>query len=83
MFDIRMKYIMFATVNGDAGVMFPSTINHDDMAEMMRDAGDPMSAGFIKLVDGKVVIYGRSESLNIDSDPTDAAFFNLLLNRSC
>jgi hypothetical protein len=80
MYDIRMKYIVFVTMHGDTGVMFPSTMNHDDVAENMRYFGEPATAGFAKIEDGKVVCYGRSESLNLDSDPLhDAAHFNYIL----
>ena len=72
----EMKYVVVRSPNfGEQLVVFPSTINHDAMAEALslirhgplrnwtRPDRLPISAGF---TDG-LNCYGRSESLNLDS----------------
>ena len=83
-----MKYIV-TTREGDIEEMFvfPETINHDCMAEMIsriknhthgsweRISRKPISAGFIT-VEGEC--YGRSETLNLDSrGVTDTVLFDM------
>jgi hypothetical protein len=71
-----MKYIVTERDGIEEMFVFPDTINHDCMAEVLgrikntthvtwkRVPRRPISAGFIT-VDGEC--YGRSETLNLDS----------------
>jgi hypothetical protein len=62
-----VKYIVFDTVNI---VTFPPHISHDKMRDRFPDMR-PTSAGFVGKDNGKLVCYGRSESLGLESDPFD------------
>jgi hypothetical protein len=76
-----MKYIKFEKKDGKLEIVtFPSSINHDTFAESMRRIRDkvrgdwrretriPISAGFVS---SDLTCYGRSESLRLESDPSD------------
>ena len=52
-----------------------SAINHSDM----ECHGKIESAGFFRIVDGKVETYGRSESLKMTPDPIDNKLIELFL----
>jgi len=68
-----MKYIR----TEDGIIVFPMIIAH---AEMKRSIGnrDILSAGFVKQdKDKKLVCFGRSESLNIKSDPEDTMILHI------
>lgn len=85
---MTMKYIVTTREDGiEEMFVFPDTINHDCMAEMLyriknhngngwkRVPRRPISAGFIT-VSGKC--YGRSETLNLDSRGNeDTVLFNM------
>jgi len=84
----NMKYIVTVRAdNIEEMFVFPDTINHDCMAEVLnrikdRTTGDwhrvhrtPISAGFIT-VEGEC--YGRSETLRLDSrGTTDTVMFDM------
>lgn len=76
----EMKYVVVNSKEaGDQIFIFPKNINHDAFAEVLsylkhgnwqnweRIYRRPVSAGF---TDG-VTCYGKSESLNLKSDPRD------------
>lgn len=75
-----MKYIVTKTENGvEELFMFPKSINHDCMAEVLgrikdqsygqwrRVYREPIAAGFIRTTYDGLECYGRSETLNLDS----------------
>jgi hypothetical protein len=62
-----VKYIVFDTVEI---ITFQPHIGHDKMAFRFPDK-KPTSAGFVGWDNGKLVCYGRSESLGLESDPFD------------
>ena len=60
----RPKY-----VNGEKGfVIFNPGRKHSEMASLV---GRVISAGFIRVLDDKLIPYGRSESLGVDSSQDD------------
>ena len=63
------KYIK---VDGVGFIVWPRTdvVTHLGMSRVGRLR--VISAGFCKVSDGKAICYGRSESLNIDSDEQDS-----------
>jgi hypothetical protein len=65
----KPKYIVVDhPVLGEVAVAFPNFIVHRSMARMMFDGLHVLGAGFYALhPDGSVSVYGRSESLDIDS----------------
>lgn len=85
---MAMKYIVTTREGGIEEIfVFPSTINHDCMAEVLcriknhthgnwnRIPRRPISAGFITV---KGECYGRSETLNLDSRGTkDTVLFDM------
>ena len=63
-----MKYITFEQKAGlQYPVTFPRFIPHAKMVERIGDK--PISAGFCKIVHGKIRAYGESISLRVKSDP--------------
>jgi hypothetical protein len=59
-----MKYIVF---ENRMPVLFPRYIEHFDMAKLIgREA---TSAGFVQSLGGELRAYGRSESLDLNSNP--------------
>jgi hypothetical protein len=80
-----LKYIRFDTRLADTVFLFPAWDNHADVAFKLRYK--PVSAGFAHVgvdADGmlKVVTYGRSESLNLESEPADAELILEMLKNS-
>jgi len=87
---MMMKYVCF--INEDANIeeifLFPKVVHHDCFSEdidFMRNQsyGDwnriarrPVSAGFVRFVGGKVVCFGRSETLKLSSRPIDTEILN-------
>jgi len=72
--DKFMKYIKHSV----AGIIvFPASrkFTHEDVALALRArlGGETISAGFVDFIGTSPVCYGRSESLNLDSDPGDTA----------
>lgn len=71
-----MKYVVVRILGKEHIFVFPSSINHDRMCEVLsyikhgsdrdwsRALAEAVSAGFI---DGSGKCYGRSETLNLDS----------------
>lgn len=71
-FEHRMKYIVTENENGIKEIfIFDKNINHDYMYEAIQGLNEELhkaiSAGF---TDG-LSCYGRSETLNLDSNPDD------------
>ena len=71
----RLKYIRFETRLADSVFMFPTWENHADLA--LRLGYAPVSAGFVNVTVNdqgliQITTYGRSESLNMESNPSDA-----------
>jgi hypothetical protein len=64
---MKLKYII-DELNGF--MIFPPYVNHDNAAALLtRTTRSPIiGAGFIEIFDGIVTCYGRSESLNINSN---------------
>ena len=54
----------------EGAVVFPKWMIHSEVARNLR--GKINGAGFFYIVDGEVSVFGRSESLNIDSRPEDS-----------
>lgn len=78
----KLKYIRFRTHLAESVFLFPMWETHADVAQRLRYV--PMSAGFVSVVvDDQGIIqvstYGRSESLNMESDPADAALIQRML----
>ena len=71
-----MKYIRY----GMTIISFTPEISHSTMNASMPGFREPDSAGFWKLdkATGKIVTYGRSDSLNIDRN--DIELDEMLLN---
>lgn len=72
-----MKYIRFAD---DTIISFTPNLQHVHVAADHSEHGNPVSAAFWKVdkTIGKIVVYGRSESLNIGI--VDAMEDELFLN---
>ena len=66
-----MKYVM---ING-IPIIFSEAHRHSQFQYM----GEITSAGFVKIVSGKVNIYGQSVSLKMCPDPYDEEILNKLL----
>lgn len=71
----KLKYIRFETRLTDSVFLFPTWENHADVAHRLRYL--PVSAGFVTVGmnaqgDMQISTHGRSESLNMGSDPSDA-----------
>ena len=69
-----MKYIIIDFV---FPVLFTDAIEHKKMA----NGRFVTSAGFVKIVDGKVEVYGDSISLKLKPDVDDADIISLMLER--
>jgi len=82
MFD-NTKYIIVDQEGIELPVIFPHLINHSDM----RHAGKVVSAGFCQMyaTDGEntvsVCVFGKSESLKLESRPEDKEIIEEWLNR--
>jgi hypothetical protein len=68
-----MKYIKIK----DTVIVFDVLLNHAFIANLLGDASDVQSAGFVQLVPSKnnailSSAYGRSTTLKINSDPVDS-----------
>jgi hypothetical protein len=78
----KLKYIRFETRLADSVFLFPNWENHANVAQ--RLGYQPVSAGFVSIwVDEdhnlQVQTHGRSESLNMESDPQDADLIHAML----
>lgn len=79
---METKYIAFD--DGITVVVFPSWLNHTDVARVGGVfAIRPISAGFVqKNDDGTFTAYGESITLNLKSDPKlDSKLLNKLLQQ--
>lgn len=87
-----MKYVMFEVTHGSftryLPVIFPDDLVHSDIAENVSNAIaqsfeitkleiNVANAGFINSMDCDVSVYGRSETLNLDSNPEDSLIIKL------
>ena len=63
-----MKYVVVEAPGGEAAVLFPRACLHRWVAEQMRPM-PVLSAGFVRLVDGRPECYGHSAGLNLPSRP--------------
>ncbi len=71
----KLKYVRFDTSLADSVFLFPSWEAHAEVA--LRLGYTPVSAGFVHIQvneHGQILVqtYGRSESLNMESNPADA-----------
>ncbi len=78
----KLKYIRFETRLADSVFLFPTWEAHAEVA--LRLGYKPVSAGFVHILVNedltlKVLTYGRSESLNMESDPADDALIERML----
>jgi len=78
----KLKYVRFETRLADSVFLFPTWEAHAEVALRLRYK--PVSAGFVSIwVDEnqnlQVQTYGRSESLDMESDPADAALILSML----
>ena len=60
------KYVVFRK---DLPVLLPPSMSHQDMKALEQNLGPITSAGFIQVDSGGICCYGKSESLNVNSDP--------------
>ena len=67
----EMKYIIIDGVFAKMPFIFPSRVNHDVMAKMVRNIGKPVSAGFVDIDADGIYAHGESTSLGIKSSPFD------------
>ena len=67
----NMKYIIVEDHTGNyAPYIFPAWVKHADFARKLSYMA-LISAGFVKIVDGKISTYGGSVSLNVKSSKKD------------
>jgi len=79
------KYVMFEVDGRKCPVIFPNELIHEDVARMLyglvqqayNGPAMPVSAGFISALQ-VISTDGRSEMLNMDSEPGDAKVINSL-----
>ena len=68
------KYIVFDNGFYLYPIIFPAGLTHSEVAK--RAGSRPLSAGFIRVVNGQVEAYGESLSLGLKAAETDSAFIN-------
>ena len=66
-----MKYITLASEAAYHIVCFSDTLQHKAVADSLKAHGEPYSAGFFEIRNGKVKTYGISDSLNLEPKPGD------------
>ncbi|MDI6788818.1 MAG: hypothetical protein QME51_10645 [Planctomycetota bacterium] len=66
MITYTLKYIVF---NDCLPLVFPAIYSHDKM--VLVDLGKPTSAGFVDITENGIKIYGKSESLKLESREAD------------
>ena len=66
-----MKYITLASEAAYHIVCFSDTLQHKAVAEALKAHGEPYSAGFCEVRNGKVKTHGFSQSLNLTPKPGD------------
>ena len=74
-----MKYIIIKGPITSMPILFPSLISHDVMAKQVKHIGEPLSAGFVDLMDGRLSAYSKSSSLELKSRPEDSEIINRFL----
>ncbi len=75
------KYIIFDNAEIEIPIVFPTLIQHKDMAAMVKTKypdAKPISAGFCRLVDEKLVCGGDSVSLQLKPRPEDSELLTQL-----
>lgn len=75
-----MKYVMIDNGEGwRAPFLCPAPTSHATLADLLRAAGRPVSAGFVEFLEGgKVRVFGHSESLNLGPAVGDAELIEAL-----
>jgi|ETNmetMinimDraft_13_1059891.scaffolds.fasta_scaffold87586_1 hypothetical protein len=63
---MAMKYLILTIGDREKPFLFPETVGHVEMARV-ADRREAVSAGFVKLDGRKIVCFGRSEELDIES----------------
>lgn len=81
--EFTMKYVRFLDVDGeDSIIVFSNNLVHREVALRLFPS-KILGAGFVRVsakVGGPVLVcYGRSESLNVDSNPEDTKFLRASL----
>jgi hypothetical protein len=81
----KLKYVRFETRLADSVFLFPTWETHSEVA--LRLGYKPVSAGFVSIwvhTDNQIRVqtHGRSESLNMESDPQDAQLIHAMLKNS-
>jgi len=72
-----MKYLITTTCQA---FIFSDDISHFDFAKKIcADLSLIKSAGFVHIRAGKIETFGKSESLNISSQPEDSEILNTYL----
>ncbi len=61
-----MKYVVLITEEGETPIIFPKELFHDEVANAVENRG-VVSAGFVRLSDGKIKCYGESLGLELSS----------------
>lgn len=60
-----MKYVTLASEAAYHIVCFSESLQHKTVADSLKAHGEPYSAGFCEIRNGKVKTYGMSDSLNL------------------
>lgn len=74
-----MKYVIF---KNDKGSLFHPVVfgDHTSHSQVKLEQCHPISAGFFtQKLDRSIEVFGRSESLDLVSDPRDAKLIELML----
>lgn len=79
--DGDFKFVLFKNEDNEEifPIIFSKEIVHSDLAEavyyLTGDLCDPIHAGFISISNYSGNVFGRSESLDIDSNPEESQFY--------
>jgi len=81
MFNNTKYIIVDYGFTGEFPILFPYMINHSDVSNGY--VGEVVSAGFVQvdLETGVVSVFGKSDSLKIESRPEDAEIIKRELNK--
>lgn len=69
-----MKYIVVVVDGIEMPVLFPWLMTHASMS--LRFSGHTVSAGFVAFDDGKLLAYGESVGLDLESREEDTQLIN-------